>query len=101
MMLDWKTLRAIIATAGAVLVLGVAYMQLGLPIYATRGWVDDRMRPWILYQLKTRRLAVDSARYQWAKENPRPFSPSVEAIIKDFTDEMASIDKQIVELERQ
>lgn len=92
---DWKTLRATVATAAAILGLGVAYIQLGLPIYATRSWTTSEMRPWIVYALQTRRLANGNAKFAWESENPRPFTQPVQAQIDALVAENAEIDRQL------
>lgn len=98
--MDWKFIALLIGIGGGLLGGASSWMALGLPTLATRGYVDSSMKPWIIYGLKTRRLANSNAKFAWEKENPRPYSAEVLSEIDRLRREIRDIDQRIAEMER-
>lgn len=91
-----KTFAALIATITA---LSGGYIAAGLPLPATRGYVQESVvLPLNEMQhrlLKTERRLYSTELYQWERANPPPRSEQVELTIDRLKQEIADIDRRL------
>lgn len=67
--MDWKKITGIAAPVAAGLAALVSYVTLGGPIVATRGWVEEKLRPLVCQSLANQRHINSIDLFQW-QQNP-------------------------------
>lgn len=91
--MGWKTVASLVAIVAGLLGIAATWITLGFPVPASRQYVNERLHPIMLQQLKTRRHIDAVDLYQW-KLNP-VITQGIQVEIDRLQAEINALDKAI------
>lgn len=92
-----KIATAVGIVAGAIISSTTAWTLLGLPWFASKSHVENRLRPIVYRQLLTRRQLNGIDLFLWEQNNPPPRSHPIQSTIDRLKAENVELDEKIRE----